>query len=102
VPFQMAAYGCVMDSAPETRARHAGLLEGTRAVSPSGDLLVLHHATNRSFRRFGKTSDMGFHFGTASQAARRRSIMIERGEAAENDPWRVVSCVLSVRNPVIV
>lgn len=91
-----------MEEPGEVIARNAAILEGTRAVAPTGELLVLHHATNRTFDRFGKTSDIGFHFGTAAQAANRRRIMIQRGEAMPEDPWRVVSCALAVRNPLVI
>lgn len=77
-------------------------LEGTRAVTADGRLLVLHHATNRRFDSFGRTTDLGYHFGTRSQAQKRRRNMILRGEASEADSWRFVSCALAVRNPLVI
>lgn len=82
--------------------RHASLLENTSAVTEDGRLLVVHHATNRAFDTFGKSSDMGFHFGAWSQAAKRRENMISRGEGKADDKWTVVSAVLAIRNPLVI
>jgi hypothetical protein len=81
---------------------HADVLADTVVATEGGKLIVVHHATNCPFDTFSKTSDMGFHFGSYGQAAKRRRNMISRGEAAENDEWRVVSCVLAMRNPLVI
>lgn len=83
-------------------AAHADRLAGSACADREGNLLVLHHATNRPFEAFTTSADMGFHFGARKQADKRRKIMISRGEGADGDPWRVVSCALAIRNPLVI
>lgn len=80
----------------------SGVLSGTRAVDGDGRLLVLRHATNRVFSRFERTSDIGFHFGSSAQARKRVANMVSRGEGSASDAWRTVTCVLAVRNPLVI
>lgn len=83
-------------------AANAQRLVGTACTDGQGSLLVLHHATNRSFDAFENSADLGFHFGARGQADKRRRNMISRSEAGHDDPWRVVSCVLAIRNPLVI
>jgi len=80
----------------------AATLSGTRAVDGNGNLLVLHHMTNKDFNVFEKSNDMGFHFGSIGQAEKRKRIMISRGEAEADEAWNCHSCLISVCNPVII
>lgn len=82
--------------------RNADILENTALATSDGKLLVVHHATNQSFETFERSADMGFHFGTWAQAEKRRANMISRGEGEETDNWSVVSCVLAIKNPIVV
>jgi hypothetical protein len=77
-------------------------LSGTRCVSKSGDLLVLHHSTDATFTSFEKTGDIGFHFGSVEQAEKRRKNRISRLEADDDAPWRTISAVLAVKNPLTI
>jgi hypothetical protein len=82
--------------------RHSSVLEGTAAAAPDGRLCVFHHATNKAFDRFEKTADIGFHFGSWTQAEKRRANMISRGEGEVEDEWTTISCALAVRNPLVI
>lgn len=81
---------------------HSEKLVDTAAVDRSGQLLVLHHATNKPFNAFEQSSDLGFHFGSINQAEKRRRNMISRQEAMEGDEWRIISCVLAIKNPLVI
>jgi hypothetical protein len=91
-----------MKKAREVVRRNADILSNTAAVTADGRLLVLHHATNRSFETFERSADIGFHFGSWSQAEKRRTNMISRSEGKESDDWSVVTCALAIRNPLVV
>lgn len=82
--------------------RNAETLANTAVATADGRLLVVHHATNRSFESFETSADMGFHFGARAQAVKRRANMISRGEGTEGDDWSVVSCALAIRNPIVI
>lgn len=81
---------------------NAVTLANTAVATADGRLLVVHHATNRTFENFETSADMGFHFGAWAQAVKRRANMISRGEGNEGDDWSVVSCALAIRNPLVI
>ncbi len=83
-------------------AANADTLSGTSCVDARGRLIVMHHATNKLFETFDESSDLGYHFGSRGQAEKRRANMIARLEADHDDPWRIVSAVLSVKNPLVI
>ena len=84
----------------ETQAR---ALAGTKAATPDGLPLVLHHGTHYRFDRFERTQDLGFHFGTRAQAACRLSTLTtaERKAAGDGEP-RIVSVALAARSPLLI
>lgn len=63
----------------------------SKVASEDGSPLLLYHSTNAVFDRFEKTADIGFHFGTAAQAAAR---------AAKKGNDRTLEVYLSIKNPV--
>jgi hypothetical protein len=76
---------------------------GTRAVDADGRPLVLHHGTDAAFESFGKTRDLGTHFGSRAQAEKRiEDLTTERKIRRPGTRNRIVSAVLRSENPVLV
>lgn len=73
----------------------------SQAVDASGDPMVLYHGTFGDFETFSKTSDIGFHFGTATAANDRL-----KQEKKKHKNWDKVCSVLpvylSIQNPAVV
>jgi len=80
----------------------ARLLRDTKVATRDGHPLVLHHGTMHRFDRFERTRDLGFHFGTREQAARRLETLTpaERKAAGGGQP-RVVSVALAANAPLL-
>ena len=71
----------------------AGRLDGTAIVDASGKPLAVYHFTpEMDFETFEK-GDIGFHFGTQQQAARR-------GQDLKAEQGRVFRAHLNIHNPV--
>lgn len=101
--FGRAAQSAVMSKkSVDIILRNAETLTNTAVATADGRLLVVHHATNRTFESFETSADMGFHFGAWAQAVKRRANMISRGEGTESDDWSVASCALAIRNPLVI
>lgn len=67
-----------------------------------GRPLVLYHATDRDFDQFGKTRDIGFHFGSAGTANRvLRDVSKRAAREKITDPaLRLIPVYLSLKNPI--
>lgn len=63
----------------------------SKVVDSIGKPLVLYHSTDADFSAFAKTSDIGFHFGTAGQAEAR---------AASRGNDRTMPVYLAIQNPL--
>mgnify|MGYP001191712175 CR=1 FL=1 len=74
----------------------------TAAADSEGNPLVLHHGTVHRFREFADTVDLGFHFGTREQAARRLDTMPSSAlRGGERRNARIVSAALAVNRPFL-
>ena len=73
----------------------------SKAVEASGDPMVLYHGTFGDFETFSKTTDIGFHFGTATAANDRL-----KQEMKKRKNWdaacSVLPVFLSIQNPAVV
>jgi ADP-Ribosyltransferase in polyvalent proteins len=84
--------------------------DGSKAVDSSGRPLVLYHGTDvpEHFQSFGRTEDIGYHFGTAKQATARTGVSDEvvRDAAKGGGPLpyqnyrRLIPVYLRVRKPL--
>ena len=85
-------------SSPEFRE----WFKGSQVLTDDGQPLVVFHGTDRDFDQFGKTTDMGFHFGSAGTANRVLRDVSKRAAREKNtDPaLRLIPVYLSLKNPV--
>lgn len=78
-------------------------IAGTRAVDQGGRPLVVHHGTDAEFEGFGKSRDLGTHFGSRGQAEKRiADLVTERKIRRPGTRNRIVSALIRVVNPVVV
>lgn len=73
-------------------------LSGTLACDDLGRPLVLHHGTHAIFDRFERTTDVGFHFGTITQAEKRWD---EKAKGNRHAEWRIVSVALAAKKVMV-
>ena len=76
----------------------------SKVLEPGGEPKVVYHGTTDDFDRFARTSDIGYHFGTAEQAEARLGIHGDVWDPAMKqyvgERGRVLPMYLKIENPL--
>jgi hypothetical protein len=72
----------------------------SQVVGPEGRPMVVYHATFKDFEVFAKSTDLGYHFGTAKAANDR---IKHEGKKAKNRDRaaRIIPAYLNIRRPAV-
>jgi hypothetical protein len=76
--------------------------EGSEVVNPDGSPKVMYHSTLEDFNEFDRTSDLGYHFGSAFVANTRiDEASLGRGKGEEKTTGaNIMPVYLSIKNPL--
>jgi Large polyvalent protein associated domain 38/ADP-Ribosyltransferase in polyvalent proteins len=65
----------------------------SKVVDENGKPIIGYHYTSKDFSEFGKTNDLGFHFGTEGQANYRAGNYLNEG-------GNIIPAYLRIKNPI--